>query len=83
VPVRRVNADKDAAERPHRLASTAYPMLQETSPEQFAKMISPGDIVPHRREVASPEGTAAAHAKRSLLVARSRRLSAIGWPLWP
>jgi hypothetical protein len=39
------NADKEAAERLHGFASGAYPQFQDTSPEQFAKMLSTGEIV--------------------------------------
>jgi hypothetical protein len=38
------NADKDTAEQLHSFASTAYPQFQETPPEQFAKMLSMGEI---------------------------------------
>ena len=39
------NADKETAEQLHGFASTAYPQFQETPPEQFAKMLSAGEIV--------------------------------------
>jgi len=39
------NADKETAEQLHGFASTAYPQFQETPPEQFAKMLSTGEIV--------------------------------------
>ena len=39
------NADKETAERLHGFASGAYPQFQDTSPEQFAKMLSTGEIV--------------------------------------
>lgn len=39
------NADKETAEQLHGFASAAYPQFQETSPEQFVKMLSTGEIV--------------------------------------
>jgi hypothetical protein len=39
------NVDKEAAEHLHRFASGAYPQFEDTPPEQFAKMLSAGEIV--------------------------------------
>jgi hypothetical protein len=38
------NADKETAEHLHGFATTAFPELQDTPPEQFAKMLSAGEI---------------------------------------
>jgi hypothetical protein len=39
------NADKEAAGQLHGFASTAYPQVQDTPPDQFVKMLSTGEIV--------------------------------------
>ena len=38
------NADKETAEHLHGFASTAFPEVQDTPPEQFTKMLSAGEI---------------------------------------
>ena len=38
------NADKETAQQLHGFAGTAYPQFQDTEPEQFAKMLSAGEI---------------------------------------